>query len=519
MTWAAPGSRRLRRGVAAFTVIVLAATSCSSDERAARAAPTTRPRTTTSTAPTTTPGRDRSGTSTTTVPPTAALEWTGCDGGLECAELAVPVDHARPAGETLTLGLARRTATGDRIGSLLVNPGGPGGSATSFVANKNFPAELTERFDIVGFDPRGTGRSEALSCRTHLLDLYDADPTLDDGADKKALLDASTAFVNECATNHGDLLEHLGTVDVARDMEMVRASLGDEQLSYLGYSYGTSIGQQYARLFPTRVRAMVLDGVVDPSSTGIESAVAQAKGFTATLDAFIEDCAANDDCGLDAPAGDVIDDVFAASEKAPIPAEKADRPATPGVVTLAVTQAMYSEGLWPTLARGLGQAQAGNADGLVALADSYLKRNPDGSYPSGFEIYFAVSCLDAAWPTDPDAFFDAAASAGAAYPRFGEAVVNDYVRCALWPVPPQPLEAVTEAVEGLPPIVVISTTGDPATPYQSGVEVAGEIPGAVLVTNEGDRHTIYTQGKPCIDDPVTTYLVALTPPAEDLTCG
>ena len=516
MTHPRPFGRRVA-AVGLAGALVLAA--CSSDQQA-EPATTTRPATTSSTATTDPVASTTSSTTSTTAPPDRGLTWSDCDDGFECAELDVPVDDTDLGGDTLTLALARRAATdpANRIGSLLINPGGPGGSAIATIEGTPLPAELTERFDIVGFDPRGVGRSDPLDCRTHLQAIYDADPTMEDDADARAYLEVSQQFVDECDERYADLLPHLGTVDVAKDMERVRQALGEEQLTYLGYSYGTSIGQQYARLFPTKVRAMVLDGVVDPSLTGIQGAIGQAKGFTRALDAFILTCDAND-CGLGAPAGDVIDEVLAASEAAPIPASRSDRPATPGVVTLALAQALYSETLWPELARALSQARSGNANGLVSLADRYLHRQPDGSYPNGFEIYFAVSCLDSVWPEDPEEVLTAATFVGAAYPRVGEALVNDYVRCALWPTPPQPLVPVDATVEGLAPIVVISTTGDPATPYESGVKVAGQIPGAVLVTNEGEGHTIFAQGVPCIDDPVTAYFVDLTPPPADLTCS
>lgn len=447
------------------------------------------------------------------------LEWSACD-RFQCAELEVPVDHDRPDGPTLTLALLRRPASkpDQRVGAILVNPGGPGGSAIETAKVLPLPKRLTERFDIIGVDPRGVGQSSPLNCRTHLQAMYDADPTMEDDADRAAYLDISQQFVDECASRYGDLLPHLGTVDVAEDMDLVRQALGDDQITWVGYSYGTSIGQQYARLFPTRVRAMVIDGVVDTTQTGLEAARDQAGGFDGALDAFIADCDA-DGCGLDRPAGQVVDDLLATVEEAPIPNRRADRPAGPGVTALAIAQGVRTPLLWNQLARALGQALDGNGDGLVKLADSYLGRLDDGTYPNGFEIYFAVGCLDAAWPSEPAPVFSEATAVGAEHPRVGESLVNDYVRCALWPTPPQPLEPIPADIEGLAPIVVISTTGDPATPYESGVRVAASIPGAVLITNVGDGHTIFAQGSLCIDTPVVDYLLDLTVPDEGLRCS
>lgn len=446
------------------------------------------------------------------------LAWTPCE-RFQCAELEVPVDHTEPDGATLTLAMVRRPASNpdQRIGAIFVNPGGPGGSAIAMAKVLPLPRRVTEQFDIIGVDPRGVGQSTPLDCRTHLQAMYDADPTMEDDADRAAYLDISQQFVDECEAEHGDLLPHLGTVDVAEDMDLVRRALGDEQITWVGYSYGTSIGQQYARLFPTRVRAMVIDGVVDTTQTGLEAARDQAGGFDGALDAFIADCDA-EGCGLDRPAGRAIDEVLARVEEEPIPRRRADRPAGPGVVALAIAQGVRSPLLWSQLARALGQALDGNGDGLVKLADAYLGRLDDGTYPNGFEVYFAVGCLDAAWPAEAPPIFAEAEVVGQDHPRVGEALVNDYVRCALWPTPPQPLEPIPADIEGLAPIVVISTTGDPATPYEAGVRVAESVPGAVLVTNEGDGHTIFAQGKRCIDTPVVDYLVDLTVPAEGIRC-
>lgn len=512
-----PTASRRRTALVVLVAGALVLGACSKSKDGAEPTTTTRASTTTRPSSTSTTAGS---TTTTTTPAVSTLTWTECDGGFECSSLEVPVDHRNPRGPKLTLGLARRPARNpaERIGSLLMNPGGPGGSAVELIQSIPLPTELTDRFDIVGFDPRGVGRSSALDCGTHLQAIYNADPTMEDDADRQAFLEASQAFVDECGQKYPDLLPHLGTADVARDMDLVRAALGEDKISYVGYSYGTSIGQQYARLFPTRIRAMVLDGVVDPAQSGIAGAAGQANGFSQALDAFIAECDRGT-CGLDQPAGAVIDEVIAASEKQPIPANRSDRPATPGVVSLALAQALYTEELWPQLARALSQAQTGNGNGLVQLADAYLQRRPDGSYPFGFEIYFAVSCLDSTWPRDPQVVFDAAKGIGIAYPRLGEGLVNDYIRCALWPVPPNPLTAVPSTMKGLPPIVVISTTGDPATPYASGLRIAQQIPDARLVTNVGEGHTIYAQGKACVDDPVTTYLIDLTAPEDGLWCA
>jgi pimeloyl-ACP methyl ester carboxylesterase len=467
------------------------------------------------------PGSGTTGSEGTDEPGTIAWSDCGTSVGFECGSLTVPLDHDEPDGATIDLAVTRHRAEdpGRRLGVLLLNPGGPGASAVELAQTWPRAGELGDRFDIVGFDPRGVGGSSLLDCHTHLQDIYDADPTIDDEADRTEVLEASQAFVDECEQRHAELLPHLGTSDVARDMDAVRAALGEDQINYLGYSYGTSLGQEYARLFPTRVRAMILDGVVDHEGDGIATARAQAKGFATAFENYLASCD-DDGCGFGGQAAiDVVDEVIAAAEQEPIASASADRPATPGVVSLAMAQALYSQQLWGTLSRALRDAQDGDGSGLVDLADAYLGREDDGSYASAFEVYFGVSCLDESWPQDPEAFFEAAEEAERETPRFGAAIVLDYIRCALWPADAAPLAPVPADTDDLPPILVVSTTGDPATPYENGVRVAEQLPEAVLLTNEGEGHTIVALGKPCIDEAATAYLVDLELPADGATCA
>jgi pimeloyl-ACP methyl ester carboxylesterase len=461
-------------------------------------------------------------TTSTTAPgerPVDDLDWASCGSDLECADMEVPLDYDDPDGPTMTIAVNRRPARepSQRIGAIAFNFGGPGAAGTDYMPALPFPRELRDRFDLVGFDPRGVGDSDALDCDSHLQDIYDADPTMEDAADEEHFVEVSEAFVDECQEGYGDVLPHLGTANIARDLDRLRAALGDDQLNYVGYSYGTSIGQQYASLFPERVRTMVLDGVVDLAPDGLEAAAGQAAGFEKALAAYSASC--DDDGCFDQPTSNVIDRVIAAAEAAPIPAPGADRPATPGVVNLALGYALYTELLWDSLTEALREAdEDGDATRLVDLADDYLGRTSDGEYDGGFEIYFAVSCLDAAWPDDIDEVFAAAKAAAEDNPTFGEAIVNDYARCALWPTPPQPLEPVPSDIDDLGPVFVISTTGDPATPYENGVRVAEQLPDARLLTYEGEGHTIFLNGSRCVDDAVIDYLLTAELPAEDLTC-
>ena len=456
------------------------------------------------------------GTSTTDPGPEAfvpePIEWDDC-GGVECATLTVPLDYADPAGDTIDLYIARTPASGERYGALFLNPGGPGGAAAEYAGYiPSVLPDIAEHYDIVGMDPRGVGGSTPLSCGVDAEELYGVDPTIDSPEDRDALLDISEDYVADCAAKYPNLLAHLGTRDVARDMDTVRAAMGDDQLSYLGYSYGTAIGQEYANLFPDRVDKMILDGLIALGTTGLQQAHEQALGFETALQRYVDYCDSAEGCDTAGEALEAVEDVLALAEQpGGIPAPDADRPAGPGEANLGISYAMYSESLWPQLDSALAAARGGDGSALVDLADGYLGE-------ASFEVYFAVNCLDFAWPVgDADAFFSAAKATAAKAPHFGEALVLDYVRCVNWPVAPEPLTRVT--APGAPPILVVSTTGDPATPYEAGVAVAATLESGILITNEGDGHTVVGQGKPCIDDLVTNYLLNDEVPKDGTTCS
>jgi pimeloyl-ACP methyl ester carboxylesterase len=441
-------------------------------------------------------------------PPAGTIEWSPC-GEAECAVLDVPVDYADPGGGTLALSVTRVPATGDRIGALFVNPGGPGGTATDFAIDMAFflPSEITERFDIVGVDPRGLGAS-SIDCGGDMEVLYGVDYSIDSPEDTQTLLDVSQDYVDGCEAAAGDLLPHLGTQNVARDIDAVRAAMGDDELNYLGFSYGTAIGQALADLFPDRIRAMIIDGVVDLGPTGVESAVAQAAGFEVALEAYAEDCNADSSCPVGPDAIAAIEELEAMVEEAPIPAEPRDL--GPGELSTGLALPLYNESDWPTLSEAVAAALDGDGSAMVALADSYIG-------VADFDIYFAVNCLDFEWPEDPDELLADGKAAAGESPHFGEPIVNDYVRCAMWPVEEVPLEPVT--APDAPPILVVSTTNDPATPYEAGVRTAERLESGVLLTYEGDGHTVVGNGVPCVDEAAVAYLVDLEVPEDGLTCS
>ena len=338
-------------------------------------------------------------------------------------------------------------------------------------------------------------------------ELYGVDYSIDSPEDTTALLDVSQDYVDGCQQNAGDLLPYLSTENVARDIDAVRAAMGDDQLNYVGFSYGSAIGQQLAELFPERVRTMIIDGIVDLGPSGVETAIDQAAGFEVALQSFVDDCNADPSCPIAPDAMGAIEQLTAMVEQAPVPADP--RPLGPGEMGLAMAQPLYSEMLWPDLADAVADGLAGDGSGMVELADQYLSGGD-------FDVYFAVNCLDWEWPEDPQELLAAGAAATAESPHFAEWIVNDYVRCAMWPVEEEPMPAVT--APDTPPILVVSTTNDPATPYEAGVRTAERLVSGVLLTYEGDGHTVVGNGVDCVDDIAEAYLVDLEVPEDGTTC-
>ncbi len=309
--------------------------------------------------PTTTSTTDADATTTTSGGDTFRpdpIEWDDC-GSAECAFLEVPLDYSDPGGERIEIYVVRTPASGDRKGALFVNPGGPGAGGAEYaeVLPYVLPSDISEHFDIVGIDPRGVGGSTPVDCGVEAVELYGVDASIDSPEDEAALLDVSQRYVEDCAGKYADLLPHVGTRDVARDMDAVRAAMGDDQLSYLGFSYGTAIGQVYADLFPDRVRSMVLDGVLALGPTGLELADEQAAGFETALDRFVQFCDAAEGCEIAGESLEAVEDVLAmAEEPGGIAAPDADRPAGPGEANLGISYALYSQSLWMDLDSALG---------------------------------------------------------------------------------------------------------------------------------------------------------------------
>ncbi|NAZ85123.1 alpha/beta hydrolase [Kineococcus indalonis] len=453
-------------------------------------------------------------------------EWVDCSGGFQCARLTVPVDHADPAGATTSLALVRlpTSATGaDRLGSIVLNPGGPGGSGVEYAraAASVLSEDVREHFDVVGFDPRGVGGSDPLRCldAAGVDELVAADATPDDAAEVRRLRALTSGLGRGCAAS-GELAAHVDSRTVVQDLDVLRAALGDDKLTYLGKSYGTYLGALYAERFPHRVGRLVLDGAIDPALSDEQVAAGQAGGFEVALRAYVQGCGQEDDCPLPADPDAAVARVRALLEgldAQPLPTASG-RPLTQGLGYYALAQPLYAPSLWPRLTAALRSALAGDGTGLLALADAYAHRRPDGTYAdNAVQALPAVNCLDR---TEARTAEEVAASVPryeAASPTFGAFLAWSALTCVDWPIPPVGRAAPVRAA-GAAPVLVVGTTRDPATPYEWARGLAGQLEPGHLLTHDGDGHTAYRMGSSCVDDAVDAYLLAGHLPEPDVRC-
>ena len=457
-------------------------------------------------------------------PTVTPARWADCGSGFACAEIRVPSDYAAPSKGYLNISIIRAAATkpAKRIGSLFVNPGGPGASGVEFVRDglELFPKALRERFDIVGFDPRGVNSSTAIRCIDNL-DGHDAlDPSPDNATELAALVDSAQEYADACAARNDTTLPYLSTDAVARDLDTMRAAVGDEQLTYLGFSYGTLIGVDYAERFPERIRAMTLDGAVDPSLDLETFRADQAKAFEGALKRFLADCAKRSACAFHegGKSAAAFDALMASIDRKPIPALRLRDPRLvgPGLAWSAVLGALYSKEAWPTLAIALAQAKDGDGSIMLLISDPFRGRKANGSYSNMQDAYTANTCLDYPAPTDVKVFAGWARQLDKAAPHFAEMVAYNDLICAFWSVPAQGTPHAISA-KGAPPIVVVGSTGDPATPYHWAQSLADQLDSGVLVTRKGEGHTGYLEST-CVQKAVDAYLLDLKAPKDGLTC-
>ena len=450
------------------------------------------------------------------------------DPSLDCTRVRVPLNYDQPQGRTAEVALLRKKATGNKIGSLFLDPGGPGAPGTSFVAGQAdqlAKTPLGERFDLIGFDPRGVGASRpAIDCMDDRQNDEERAKTFADPspAGVAAAEADSKLYADRCAQKTGaDALAFMGTRDVAKDMDVMRSAVGDEKLTYAGFSYGTELGTAYAEAFPQRVRALLLDGAVDPTQSTIDSSVKQAAGFQQAFDAFAKDCTTKPNC----PLG--TDPTQATARFQAIMRPLIDKPVPTGDgrtlgfddALTGVTQALYLSDYWPILQRGISEVATGQGHVLSLLADSYYERDQQGHYTNSLEAFQAISCMNQPAVTDPAQVRELATRSDQAAPfrSTGRAPVAAKDPCAYWPAPPTRTPHVPNA-PGLPPTLVVSVTGDPATPYQAGVDLARELGGSLLKV-DGNQHTAALRGDPCIDPKVFAYLIDLKEPDEGAECA
>ena len=516
--------RRLRLTVGLLAVMVIAVAGCTVPTFAPSGGAT----------PTATGGAGQSSTSGGTA------SWSPCPDipqqlvgraatGMEydCATVAVPQDWNNPSnGKTFDIAMirVRSQSQHNRIGSLLINPGGPGGSGIDTAVYLSFgqglgglPSAVTDQFDIVGFDPRGVGRSDPVKCISSADQdaSFAAVPDPVSQADFNSFVALNKKIATECGAKYGTQLPYYSTEQAAKDIDALRGAVGDTKLSYLGFSYGTLLGATYAQLYPTKIRAMVLDGAVDPKQNYIQGSESQAKGFERAFTDFSTWCKQTPDkCAIAPDARKAVTDALAAAAKNPVKGTDG-RSATSGWIFVAVISSLYTESGWTTLADAIASLKQGNPKGIFDLADQYAERQPDGTYSNLFDANLAVNCADTKDAPSVAEVRTLQSQWRTKYPLFGAPLAVGMLPCTFWPGARDPYPA--GAATGAPPIVVVGTTGDPATPYENTADLANMLGVGHVLTWEGEGHTAYPS-TPCIVSAVDNYLLALKVPQAGLRC-
>jgi pimeloyl-ACP methyl ester carboxylesterase len=454
------------------------------------------------------------------------LDWTACD-DFDCTTVTAPLDWADPTKGEIELAVIRSRAegTGEPIGSLLTNPGGPGASGVSLVRDSVAFAvsdPVRQQFHTIGFDPRGVGESTAVTCYddtdmdAYLFDIPEGERGSEAWTDE--LLAAHTDFAEACEANSDGILPYITTENAARDMDLIRAVLGDTELNYLGYSYGTFLGATYAKLFPDKVGRLVLDGAIDPSIPGIDVGLTQGLGFESALRAYMADCLQDDECPFRGTVDEAMADLgtlLAAVDRDPLPGADGRLLGADTLMT-AIVAALYSPDSWSFLTFALAETLAGDPAAAFQLADIYYDRE-NGTYLNNqTEAFRAYNCMDYPVDATPEAEAEAEALLAAEAPTIAP-YWEGPDPCEVWPYPATGVREPI-AAEGAAPIVVVGTTNDPATPYEWSVSLADQLSSGVLVTRVGEGHTGYNKGNSCVDAAVETYLLEGTPPEDGLRC-
>jgi pimeloyl-ACP methyl ester carboxylesterase len=447
---------------------------------------------------------------------------------VSCGKLQVPLDYAQPTGTSITLQLLKvhSKKQSSPTGSLLVNPGGPGGSGIVLAVDLagSIDSGVLDHFDLIGFDPRGVGLSSPVTCFSDAQ--KDADLAAAPDVRTTAGIAAAQAMwaqvAQSCTAKYGSALQHYNTVETAQDMERIRQAVGDPAMNYLGFSYGTELGAVYAHLYPKTIRTAVLDGAVDPANAAnpVAATEEQLSGFEEAFGQFAAYCVTKDPCKQLGDPKQAVLSLEAATLTKPLPSGSAGdrRQVTEGIVELAAAEAMYDESLWDRLAKAMITARGGDGSGLLALADQYADRDSSGHYDNLLDVFQVVSCNDspkAADPTD-DQVVAAATRWATQYPIFWRGQAGSLVSCRSWQPDRHPIP--TEDAPGSKPILVVGNLNDPATPYVGAQHLAQTLGNATLLTLDGQGHTSYLDS-PCISGKVNSYLITGTVPAANTKCS
>ncbi len=450
------------------------------------------------------------------------IEWSSLGDGIEEAQLEVPIDYANPGAGTFTLYLVRNLADDDdaRIGSLLVNPGGPGFGGTYLALDAEFyyRPDLLDSFDIVAWDPRGTGLSEpAIDCIDNYDDYHaNTDVTPDDAAERQQIIDVAEDFADRCVANNEAIIQFVGTNNSARDMDVIRRALGEDEISFFGFSYGSELGGTWATLFPETVRAAVLDGATDPTADELDGSLLQTAGFEATLTTFLAQCSANPDCAFhnDGDAEGAFDQLMLKIDEKPLPTVSGRPSLTRGVAIEGIAHAMYTDTRWGELEAALAAAAQGDGSGLLALSDAYYRRRQDGTWPNSLEAFQVIHCMDTAERPTVEEEDAMAPEFNDVAPRFAPGTTGSYF-CTFFPESTDPRVEITAAGAG--PIVVCGATGDAATPLSSTRKMVESLEDGRLIIIDADQHTCYG-ADPCADELIEDYLINLNAPPPVTEC-
>jgi pimeloyl-ACP methyl ester carboxylesterase len=471
-------------------------------------------------------GCSSASTSDTTVPQSAAtptsimpavggtINWKSCTGDefdpTMCATFKVPYDYDNPSVGQFSLKMVKHPAAKPkkRIGSMLVNPGGPGFGGTFLAEDPTsyFGGDIVDSFDIIGWDPRGTGQSTpAVDCIKDYDDYFTVDPSPQTAAEKKTLIDASRLFSEECEKNSGDILPYVSTNNSVRDMDSIRAALGEEKISYFGFSYGSELGAAWLTMFPTTVRAAVLDGATDPDADYMQGGLDQAKGFEDQFTQFLKQCSKDLKCPFHnkGDAEGAYDKLIEELDARPLIVNSKRAPVNQAVALTAVSQAMYSSTMWGELEQALADAQKGSGGGLLSLNDDYYQRKANGTYGNELEAFNAILCLDDPGPLTIEETDSYTPKFEAVAPRLAHGFTSGY-GCVFWKAKPDRRIAITG--KGAGPVVVIGTTGDAATPLESSRSMTSALEDGRLIVVTANRHTGYGEND-CVTTAVNKYLL------------